>query len=83
ALNSGKITKDVINEILNDLREGKKINLEKYKVVDYSQIEKEIKKIIQEKKDLSVNAIMGILMSRYKGKISGNKLIGLIQKYKK
>lgn len=82
ALNSGKITKDVIQDVFNDLKHGK-INLEKYKSISYSEIENEVKKIVNEKKDLSVNAIMGILMGKYRGKVDGNKLIELINKYKK
>ena len=82
ALNSGKITKDVIQDVFNDLKHGK-INFEKYKSTSGLEIENEVKKIVNEKKDLSVNAIMGILMAKYRGKVDGNKLIELINKYKK
>ena len=73
-LNSGKITKDVFDEAIKgkvDL--SKKINL--------NDIEKEVKKIIEEKPELSINAIMGILMGKYKGKIQGKKLIEIINKF--
>ncbi len=82
-LNSGKITKDVVDEILTNLKQGKKINLEHYKTASYKEIENEIKNITNKKPELSVNAIMGILMGKYRGKIDGKKLIGLIKKYKK
>ncbi len=82
ALNSGKITKDVVEDVFNDLKHGK-INFEKYKSTSGLEIENEVKKIVNEKKDLSVNAIMGILMAKYRGKVDGNKLIELINKYKK
>jgi len=82
-LNSGKITKDVVDEILNDLKNGNNINLSKYKGINDEDLEIEIKKLINEKKELSVNALMGILMSKYRGKIDGKKLIELINKNKK
>jgi len=82
-LNSGKITKDVVDEILTNLKQGKKINLEHYKAVSDKEIENEIRKIINEKPELSLNAIMGILMSKYRGKADGKKLIEIIKKYKK
>src|SRR3989344_2520399 len=80
ALNSGKITKDVVDNIMLNLRMNKKVNLDNYKSVSYSEIEKEIKKIMKDKKDLSANAIMGILMNKYKGRVDGKKLIELVNK---
>jgi len=75
-LNSGKITKDVFDEAIHG-----NLDLSKTKI-DIKKIEDELKKIIEEKPELSVNAIMGILMGKYKGKIEGSKLIELIQKHK-
>jgi len=80
ALNRNLITKDVVNEILADLKLGKTINLENYKKINEKEIINEIKKIIREKPGLSLNAIMGLLMSKYKGKVQGAKLIELIKK---
>ncbi len=74
-LNSGKITKDVFDEVI---KKGS-IDLSKASF-DIKKIENEIKKIIKEKPELSVNAIMGLLMAKYKGKIDGKKLIELINK---
>jgi|SRR3989344_4686478 len=72
-LNSGKITKEVFDDaIKGNLDLGKKINL--------NEIENEVKKIINEDKNLTVNAIMGILMKKYKGAVEGKKLIELIHK---
>lgn len=81
ALNLGKITKDVVYEIMLNLRMDKKVDLEQFKPVSYTKIENEIKKIIKEKPELSTNAIMGILMSKYKGVIEGRKLIEIIKKF--
>ncbi len=79
-LDKGKITKDVVNEIFVKLSKNEKINLEDYKSVSLNEIEKEIKELKSKNKELSVNALMGMLMSKYKGKIDGKKLIELINK---
>jgi len=39
------------------------------------------KKIVNENAELSVNAIMGMLMKKYKGRVEGKKLIELINKF--
>ncbi|MEK6933199.1 MAG: Glu-tRNA(Gln) amidotransferase subunit GatE [Nanoarchaeota archaeon] len=72
-LNSGKITKDVFDEAIKGNVDLKKVNL--------NEVENEIKKIIKENPELSVNAIMGMLMKKYKGKVEGKKLIELINKF--
>ncbi len=74
-LNSGKITKDIFNEVLV------KGNVLSKTKVDVNQIESEVKKIIKEKPELSTNAIMGLLMSKYKGSVEGKKLIEIINKF--
>jgi len=73
-LNSGKITKDVFEDVVKTGKaEISKVNL--------SEIENEVKKIIKEKPELSVNGIMGMLMANYRGKVEGKKLIEIINKY--
>src|SRR3989344_320362 len=79
-LNKNKITKDVIDNILINLRMNKKINLEQFKPVNYNEIENEIKDIIKKKPELSTNAVMGILMGKYRGRVDGKKLIEIINK---
>ena len=81
--NLDKISKNSIFEIfLNDAK-GKKINLNDYKIIDDKELIKEIEKIVKEKKDLGFNAIMGIIMSKYKGKVDGKTAMELIKKYVK
>ncbi len=74
-LNSDKITKDVFDDVI--LVGGAYLIKSQ---ISLGEIEKEIKNIIKEKPELSVNAIMGILMSKYRGKVDGKKLIEIIQK---
>ena len=79
-LNKSEITHDSVSEILVGLTKNKKVDFGKYKIVNESKIEKEIKKIIDEKKDLSFNAYMGLAMAKFKGKVSGQKIADIIKK---
>jgi len=82
AFESNKISKGAITDILVEFAKGKKVNLDKYKLVDDSKVEIEIKKLVEKNKDLSVGGLMGIVMGKYKGKVEGKKIAQLINKYK-
>lgn len=79
-LKEKKITKDNVIDILIDL-ENDKFDISNYKSIDRVVIKNEIKSLM--KNNLSVKAMMGILMSKYKGKISGKELIEMISKHEK
>lgn len=79
-LNKNLISKEAVIDILVDLGKGKKVDYSKYKEVSHEEIKNEIKKIIKTKKGLSLGAYMGILMSKYRGKIDGKKVIELLKK---
>ena len=77
---SKKITKEAVPDVLSEkLIEGK-IDLNKFKPVKESDIEKEIKEIIKKNKGASLNALMGIVMEKFRGKIDGKKVAELIKK---
>lgn len=82
ALSTKKISKDAVFEVMTDIAKGQTINLEKYRAVDADEIEDEIKKMVKDKKDLSIGALMGIVMNKYKGKIDGKVVASLVAKYK-
>ena len=69
------------SDIFSKLKDGKKIDLSTYSLVNMNSIENEVKKIVNENSELSVNAIMGMLMKKYKGRVEGKKLIELINKF--
>ncbi len=77
-LNEGKISKDVVIDVLIDYAKGK-FDLDKYAAASDSEIEEEIKKIVESKKGLSVGAYMGIVMGKFKGKIDGKKAMGILK----
>ena len=80
-LNSKKIDQSLINQYLKDKIEEKNINLENYKVIDQKEVEKIVQEAINQNKSSSANAIMGIVMTRIKGRADGRKVMEIIKKY--
>jgi len=77
ALHEGKLPKESVFDTL--------VLLAKSKVVDYEQFsvdEKEIKQTLQQlitaNKGASKNAVMGLAMKHYRGKVSGKKIMALL-----
>ena len=79
-LNKGKISKDVVIDVLIDYAKGE-FDLDKYAAASDEDLEGEIKKIVEEKKGLSVGAYMGIIMGKFKGKIDGKKAMDILKKF--
>lgn len=46
-------------------------------------LEEEIKQMIKEKPNLSINAYMGLLMAKFKGKVSGGEIMSELKKFVK
>ncbi|MDP7141544.1 MAG: GatB/YqeY domain-containing protein, partial [Candidatus Woesearchaeota archaeon] len=68
-------------ELFLDILNGKKLNLNKYKTASTNDLEKEIKAIIKQKPGLSIGAYMGIIMSKYKGKVDGKEVMKVLKKH--
>lgn len=79
-LDNGKISKDGIVDVLAAHSKGEKVDFNSFKKVSDKELEIEIKKIINDNKELNANAIMGILMKKYRGKVDGKKLFEIINK---
>ena len=60
-----------------------KVNLNNYKILTDEELKKEIKKIINENKDKTFSGLMGIVMSKFKGKIDGKKAADIINSLQK
>jgi len=81
-LKEGKIDDGDVKKIMLDIVKGKSIKEAiKIEKVEVGDIEQEIKTIIQEKPGLSVNAYMGLIMAKYKGKVDAAKIVGIIKRY--
>ncbi|MBS3146208.1 Glu-tRNA(Gln) amidotransferase subunit GatE [Candidatus Woesearchaeota archaeon] len=80
-VNSKKIYQSLISQYLKDKIEGNKIDLSNYKVMDDIELEKMIIEIIKQNKNSSINALMGIIMDKIKGKANGKKVMELLRKH--
>jgi len=81
-LNSGKITKDSIEEILVAICKGEKVNYERYAPLGDKELENEIQKVIKEGKELEFNALVGKAMGTLKGRADGKKIIEMLKRLK-
>lgn len=76
-----KIENHDIKHVMEEIVKGKTlqdaIKLEK---IDLSEIEAEIAKIVKEKQGLSIGGYMGLIMSRFKGKVSGKEAADILKK---
>ncbi|HHE36706.1 MAG TPA: Glu-tRNA(Gln) amidotransferase subunit GatE [Candidatus Woesearchaeota archaeon] len=79
----GSIPRSAVFEILVELAHGKKPDYEKYKVMSDDELKKEIRKLVKENPDAPINALMGMLMARFRGRVDGRKAMELLNKYKK
>jgi len=78
--NDKKIPKDAIQKILIERTQNKKIDLNKYKTSS-SELERDIRKIIQKHKDLTFQAYMGLIMKKYRGKANGQEIAEILKRY--
>lgn len=72
AVATNKIKMDDVKHVMEEIAHGKKfeeaIKIEK---IDLSDIEGEIAAIVKEKPGLSIGGYMGLIMAKFKGKVSG------------
>ncbi len=79
-LDQDLISKEAVLDILVEMLEGKKIDFHKYKAVDESILDRELKELIYANKGASFNALMGEAMKKYRGKVDGKRIMTLLKK---
>jgi glutamyl-tRNA(Gln) amidotransferase subunit E len=79
ALHNSKIAKSAIFDIITDIANDK-YDLSKYSLMDDKELEKELKKLITENKDADERRLMGIVMSKLKGKADPKKIMEFLKK---
>lgn len=78
-LNESKIaSKEAIFEILIKKIKKEKIDLKEFEAVSEKELEKEIKRIIEEKPGLNASAYMGLVMAKYRGKVDGKRVMEML-----
>ena len=51
--------------------------------VENTKLEAEVKNVVENNRGVSVNALMGIIMGRFRGKVSGGEVAKLLKKHMK
>ncbi|MBI2047491.1 Glu-tRNA(Gln) amidotransferase subunit GatE [Candidatus Pacearchaeota archaeon] len=82
AIKSKKIDESQAKQVMKEIAEGKSIEdaLKGEKAEGAGNIEEEIIKLIEEKPGLNINAYMGLVMQRFKGRISGKDAAEILKK---
>ena len=80
-MQNNNISKDAVYDILLKLAKNEKVNLSEYKAKETPDIEHEIKKLVEKNKGATFNAVMGEVMSKFKGKVDNKKIVDLVKKY--
>ncbi len=75
AVNSGKLAKESVVAALADAARTGKLDLSKHAVMSDTELEKELKAVVAENKDLPFNALIGKAMERLRGKAPGQKIV--------
>ena len=78
-LSKNEIKQSAVFEILTDVCRGKKINLNNYKTMSDNELKREIKKIVSENKNAPFNALMGMVMDKFRGKVEGKKVVEILK----
>ena len=81
-LDIGKINKNNVLDCFVELINNKNIDFNKYKTVSNEELEKEIKKIVENNPHVQFGGLMGDVMKHFKGKVDGKKVSEIIRKYK-
>jgi Glu-tRNA(Gln) amidotransferase subunit E-like FAD-binding protein len=84
AIKQKKISDAQAKQIMVEIVKGKSVEEAlKIEKLSVEELETEIQKLLKEKPNLSINAYMGLLMQKFKGKISGQEIIENLKKYMK
>jgi len=77
-LNDGKISKDMVMDVLIDYAKGC-FDIDKYALIEEEELKQEILEIVEDHRDASIGALMGIIMKKYKGKVDGKKVMEILK----
>jgi len=81
-IQQGKIDESQAKKLMTDIAKGKDAN-EALKVEKVENLEEEILKIVKEKPGLTINAYMGLVMEKFKGKVSGKQVMEILKRISK
>ncbi len=80
ALNSGAMAKESVMDALADVAAGNSLDLETYRTMSDSELEKELRKIVLENTGLHLGALIGKAMEKLRGKAPGQKIVETLKR---
>lgn len=80
-LDKGRIPKEAVLELILGVSQDKPLDFGKYSLLSDAELDKEIKKIIEENKGMAPNALIGKAMERLRGKADGKKIVELLKQH--
>ncbi len=81
AVDSGKITPNDVKPVLMKILSGSNVSdAIKIEKIEDDEVEKEIREIVKSKPGMRANAYMGMLMSKFKGKLDAKRAMELINR---
>ncbi|MDP2906351.1 MAG: Glu-tRNA(Gln) amidotransferase subunit GatE [Nanoarchaeota archaeon] len=83
ALNTNKISKEAVIELLSEAAQGKSMNFGKYKQVSIEDLEAFIKDLAEKSKGISLGGLMGDIRKKFGAAIDGKQAMELLKKYYK
>lgn len=81
--NKNEIPTSAVFEILAGIAAGEEPDFGKFQGMNDDELELEIKKLIKENPEAPINALMGLLMAKHRGRIDGKKAMELLHKHKR
>lgn len=78
-LDEGRIPKESVMELLAEVARGGRLDFSKHELDKDIDLEKEVEHLIKEKPDLSFGALMGLLMKKHRGKVSGEQISRILK----
>ena len=80
-IKKGKIAKESMQDALINIVEGKPIGYieSRFQIIDETQLREMIKDVVKRNTGASESMLMGILMAKLKGTVSGEKLIKMLR----
>jgi len=83
-INKNKISENDIKNVIEKISQGQTLaQATEKKEFEKQELENEIKNLIKEKPNLSQGAYMGLLMQKFKGKVSGKEIAEQLEKFLK
>jgi len=79
AVKQGKLDESLVKQVMQAVLDGKPFS-EAMKIEKPENLEEEIMKLVKEKPGLSINAYMGLIMSRFRGEVSGKEAAEILKK---